>query len=228
MRSAVAAFLAVAALHAWAEEPARRPNPSRFGPLDVSAPLGFFIDQPHPRWRTQAADAELAQRALDAWDRASGGLFCFYRTSASQAAIRIYWGQVGTGLGRMQTTPLGRGRAGEVYVELSPERFSPALAERCRQDPLFRDAYVFRTLLHEIGHALGLVHTVAPEDVMYYGGDVLSFYESYRRTLEDRADLAGKPGFSDADRGQLEKLYFPPAAPAAEKSPAILSSESAP
>ena len=67
------------------------------------------------------------------------------------------------------------------------------------QDRLFRHTVVYITCLHETGHALGLPHTRAFNDVMYsfeYGGNILDFFGRYRRKLENREDIQKVSGLS--------------------------------
>ena len=132
-------------------------------------------------------------------------------SSAVDAAIRIYWGMTGDRLGLMQPIEAGPYRGGEVYVDPSPERFHPQLAEACRQDPLFRDSTVYLTLLHETGHALGLVHTIEMRDAMYFGGDFVGFYKAYRAKLGTIDDIRRNPGISQEDLTRLRALYPPEA-----------------
>jgi hypothetical protein len=83
------------------------------------------------------------------------------------------------------------------------------IGETARRDPLFREGVVYLTCLHESGHALGLRHTAAFADIMYsfqYGGDILGYFERYRRQLKTRADIATHSGISDADRTALLEI----------------------
>ena len=75
---------------------------------------------------------------------------------------------------------------------------------------LLRDAIVYLTCLHETGHALGLAHTAAFDDIMYsfqFGGDIAEYFGRYRRQLSARADIHKHAGMSDADRKHLAALY---------------------
>ena len=94
------------------------------------------------------------------------------------------------------------GQAGaEVYVLPAPLRIG--------DDRLLRDAIVYLTCLHETGHALGLPHTAAFDDIMYsfqYGGDIPEYFGRYRRKLTTREDISRNSGLSHADIRQLEHL----------------------
>jgi len=186
-----------------AEEKKFIPDPMwRRTPVDVEGPVGYFIDQPEV-----GSDAELAYWAMEAWDHALNGLLCFYPTEAVSALVRVYWGQVGPGLGRMQAIEVGKWRGGEVYVQNRPGDFSAQLGAACDADPLLREVVVYRTLLHEIGHALGLVHTVGIDDAMYFGGDVMGYYMGYRKGLQSRNQIRRKRGLSPVDLNRIRLKY---------------------
>ena len=72
-------------------------------PLDVMDSVGYYIDPPLPLLGGLTSDSELARWALEAWDDALHGLLCAVPRPPAQALIRVYWGQIANGLGRMQT-----------------------------------------------------------------------------------------------------------------------------
>jgi hypothetical protein len=183
----------------------------RTTPVDVVGPIPYFIDEPDPAHGGREHDRWLAERALQAWDHALEGWLCMTPSIATGAAVRIYWGMTGDRLGLMQAIEAGPYRGGEVYVHPRPEEFHPQLAEACREDELFRDAVVYLTLLHETGHALGLVHTVEMRDAMYFGGDYVGFYRAYRAKLETLDDIRRNPGLSGEDLERIRALYPPEA-----------------
>jgi hypothetical protein len=156
----------------------------------------------------RSADPELARWALETWSRESKSLLTTHELDASEhARIRIRWASGAMNL-YGETEPLlvdGR-RGAQIFVLPDIDALSREIGEAARRDPLFRDAVVYLTCLHESGHALGLRHTAAFADIMYsfqYGGDILAYFERYRDQLKTRADIATHSGISDADRTAL-------------------------
>lgn len=153
-----------------------------------------------PESGCQANDPDLAAWALEAWQKASGGAIEASRTSDPRhARIRIFWATAEQGLYGEARPVLVDGQHGaEVYVRPAPFRTG--------DDRLLREAIVYLTCLHETGHALGLPHTAAFDDIMYsfqYGGDIAEYFGRYRRKLQARDDIHKNSGISEADRRRL-------------------------
>ena len=147
----------------------------------------------------------MAQWALDAWRKLSGGKLIFENTTVrDRAHIRVLWtgGQQGL-YGEARPIVVEGARGAEVYVLPPPE-------SSYGNDSLLRDTIVYLTCVHETGHALGLTHTSAFADIMYsfqYGGDIDEYFARYRRQLTSRADIPKHSGISDADRRHLAALF---------------------
>ena len=148
----------------------------------------------------RAGDDELAGWAFDAWQKASNGRLEFERTADRQhARIRVVWASAQQGLyGETHRIDVDGKPGAEVFVLPAP--LGP------NDDHLMRDAIVYLTCLHETGHALGLPHTAAFDDIMYsfqYGGDIPEYFGRYRRKLAVREDIRKNSGLSKADQKRL-------------------------
>ena len=153
-------------------------------------------------------DTQLAAWALDAWQTASQGRMRMIQQADSRhARIRVYWAGGHQGLyGETRAIDVDGRRGAEVFVLPDMTQLGPAIASAAQQDPLLREAIVYLTCLHESGHALGLAHTAAFDDIMYsfgFGGDILEYFERYRRQLASRDDLRTHAGLSPADKLHL-------------------------
>jgi len=153
----------------------------------------------NPETGCRMGDAELAAWALRAWQNAAEGGLRFEPAGRSEALIRIRWASAEQGLyGEARPITVNGKRGAEVFVLPAPFETGG--------DLLMRDAIVYLTCLHESGHALGLAHTAAFEDIMYsfqYGGDIPEYFGRYRRRLRTRADIQNNSGISEADRKHL-------------------------
>jgi hypothetical protein len=150
----------------------------------------------------QAADAELAGWALEAWAAASSGKLQFVRVPEEQKArLRFYWAGARPGMYGEARAVRFEGRLGaEIYLR-------PGVA--AGTDPLLRDAVVYLTCLHESGHALGLGHTADFDDIMYsfqFGGDLEEYFARYRRKLKDRSDIRAHSGLSARDIERIRQM----------------------
>ena len=177
-----------------------------FAPLDTSGPVPYFIP---PGLR--AEDSKLAEWALKAWEKAVGGTLVFRAAEEKEAVLRLRWVSTGEGrYGEMRPILVGSKRGAEVFIQTSTDGLGEQIAEEARRDPLFRDAIVYLTCLHESGHGLGLEHTREYADIMYffgYGGDVKDYFMRYRRNLKTRDDIKNHSGLSPSDIGRVRRLY---------------------
>ena len=156
-------------------------------------------------------DPELAEWALQAWERASNGELHFVRASTKDAAlIRVLWVTGQNGLyGEARTITVNGRRGAELYVRPEMDGLGPEIEAAARKDKLLRDAIVYLTCLHEAGHGLGLPHTSAFADIMYsfgFGGDINEYFARYRRKVTSRDDIARQAGMSTSDAEHLRKL----------------------
>jgi Matrixin len=184
------------------------------GPLEDDGRVPYFIEPLPADVDVRPGDAELALWALEAWQRAAGGALRFEAAASEESAlVRVYWAPAAGGqYGEMRALTVDGLRGAAVYIRPDTAALGDDIDRHARLDALFRDTIVYLTCLHELGHALGLVHTADFEDVMYffgYGGDITEFFARYRRTLAERRDIRSSQGLSDGDREQLGALYGP-------------------
>ena len=126
------------------------------------------------------------------------------RDGGARANSPSLGGRRGEPLWRDPTHTGGWETGAVIYVLPDAHALGGEISASTRTDHLLRDAIVYLTCLHESGHALGLRHTAAFADIMYSfgfgGGDIVGYFERYRRLLKTRADIAAHSGISDADR----------------------------
>ena len=156
----------------------------------------------------EAADAELAQWAIEAWKTAGGGRLRFRKTpQEQQARIRIYWAPANLKLYGEARPIVVNGKPGAaVYIRPDLTQLGARIDAVGRADRLFRHTIVYLTCLHETGHALGLPHSASFDDIMYsfgHGGDIQEYFARYRRKLSTRDDIRKHSGISPSDQNRL-------------------------
>jgi hypothetical protein len=182
------------------------------GAAQLSSPVPYFIEDGKNVSGFDAGDRELAEMALAAWSRESGGHLKFVRAAQeSSALVRVRWISAADGLyGETQRTTVNGKPGAIVNVSPSVVGLGEPIATMASKDRLLRDTIVYLTCVHETGHALGLQHTRNFEDIMYafgYGGDIVEYFSRYRRNIKSRADIARFSGISPGDVMVLKSLY---------------------
>jgi hypothetical protein len=165
-----------------------------------------------PEAECEAGDVQLAEWALNAWEKASGGNITFVKSRLSRARIRLYWASSGNrGLyGEARPITVDDQPGAELAIRPDLHALGHKIEGEGNRDRLFRHSIVYLTCLHEAGHALGLAHTKSFNDIMYsfeYGGNILEYFGRYRRKLKTRDDIPLNPGLSLDDEKRLAGLY---------------------
>lgn len=161
---------ALSALGAWRAETAFPVESAVRWPLD---PMPLSV------WLPAAPEATLPKPAvlfttLRQWETASNGLIRFrlmdpHTESAPQAHIEFQW--------TPETTPGRDYEVGHAKREVQGSRIRRVTITLV-QEPIIdgylsatqRQSRLLATVLHEVGHALGLEHSESSQDVMFYRG----------------------------------------------------------
>ena len=171
----------------------------------------YFISPGEPNSEFRPSDTELATWALRAWEKAVDGTLRFQPSTEDEALVRVHWvSPAGGQYGEMRPL-LVRGRRGAaVYIRPDTNALGDDIARMAKADPLLRESIVYLTCVHELGHALGLEHTAAYADIMFffgYGGDIPGFFGRYWTQLKSRADIQNVSGLSADDVRRVRALY---------------------
>jgi hypothetical protein len=208
-RAAAKGLLAVLWLAAGARAGAQ--DLAVIAPLDAHGPIPYYVASGLEGSHSLEGDADLARWALEAWARSSNGALEFVPAAEADALVRVYFVPAGFGqYGEMRPLAVNGKRGAAVFIRPDTDALGPDIALAARRDDLLRDTIVYLTCLHELGHAIGLVHTADYDDVMYafgYGGDIPRFFGRYRDKLEVREDIRSAAGLSNGDLAQLRALY---------------------
>lgn len=162
-------------------------------------------------WSGGHEKADLAQWAMEAWAKASGGVLRVQRVEEpDDAEIRFRWvNPQRPGLYGQSLTTVREGKTiSEVVINPSLESLGGNMVAQALKDKLFGDVILFLTCVHEAGHALGPVHTRDYADIMYsfeFGGDFIGYFDRYRQKLQSGDDMKKQSPFSRNDVRQIKE-----------------------
>ena len=186
-------------------------GPPPLQPLD-SGRVPYFIGEAEAGSRPGQAIPTLRAGRSRCGNAPSAGPFSssLPRPSERRCCASISCPPLPVSTGEMRSLALDGRRGAAVFIRPDVSALGPDIARAARADALLRETIVYLTCLHELGHAVGLSHTDQFDDIMYffgYGGDIVGFFDRYRRQLRSRDDIQKTSGLSAADARRVRELY---------------------